>query len=380
MKKTRFSRVIVIFFVALAAVAFVFYRTAGVSVRPLNTGVPLPAGLDPTNAVRAGPANTPTAGNAPAPAAGNTPAPSAANTSLPAMLPGPVEPATSTPTVGFPIRAAFYYPWFPEAWNQQGINPFTHYNPLLGFYDSSSINIVHQHIQEMLYGGITVGISSWWGQGTPTDSRVRELLETASGSGFRWALYYEKEGIGNPTPTEISNDLTFIRDSYSFDPSYLKIDGRFVVFVYGEPNDDCGMADRWKQGNTVNAYIVLKVFAKYMNCPNQPDGWHQYSPADAAVIRSLSYTISPGFWKQGEETARLPRDLNRWNSDILAMIASGARFQLITTFNEWGEGTAVEPAKEWSSPSGYGAFLDALHTNGDPPTPSQPAVTATPTP
>jgi hypothetical protein len=34
----------------------------------------------------------------------------------------------------------------------------------------------------------------------------------------------------------------------------------------------------------------------------------------------------------------------------------------VTTFNEWGEGTAVEPAREWRSKSGFGKYLDALHT------------------
>jgi hypothetical protein len=38
----------------------------------------------------------------------------------------------------FPIRAAFYYPRFPEAWKQQSFNPFTNYNPSLGFYDGGS--------------------------------------------------------------------------------------------------------------------------------------------------------------------------------------------------------------------------------------------------
>ena len=33
----------------------------------------------------------------------------------------------------FPIRAAFYYPWFPQAWNQQGFNPFTNYTPISRF-------------------------------------------------------------------------------------------------------------------------------------------------------------------------------------------------------------------------------------------------------
>ncbi|HXD10089.1 MAG TPA: DNRLRE domain-containing protein, partial [Anaerolineales bacterium] len=52
-------------------------------------------------------------------------------------------------------------------------------------------------------------------------------------------------------------------------------------------------------------------------------------------------------------------------------------FQLVTTFNEWGEGTSVEGAQEWASSSGYGAYLDALHNNGAQTTP--PASTAQPT-
>ena len=43
------------------------------------------------------------------------------------------------------------------------------------------------------------------------------------------------------------------------------------------------------------------------------------------------------------------------------MVDSDAAWQLLTTFNEWGEGTAAEGASEWSSDSGYGFYLDALH-------------------
>ena len=266
---------------------------------------------------------------------------------------------------GFPIRAAFYYPWFPEAWNQQGMNPFTNYHPSLGFYDSGSTSVIKQHIAAMQYGNIQVGIASWWGQGSKTDSRVSTMLATTAGTNFRWALYYENESTGDPSASQISNDLTYIRDHYGKDPSYLRINGRFVVFVYAFDNDTCGMADRWKQGNTVNAYIVLKVFPGYASCASQPDGWHQYSPAVATDSQgSYSYAIAPGFWKDGD-AVRLARDLNRWKSNVKSMVASNARFQLVETFSEWGEGTAVESAQEWSSASGYGQYLDALHTNGN---------------
>ena len=42
------------------------------------------------------------------------------------------------------------------------------------------------------------------------------------------------------------------------------------------------------------------------------------------------------------------------------MAASGAKWQLVLSFNEWGEGTSVESATQWSSASGFGTYLDRL--------------------
>jgi hypothetical protein len=113
---------------------------------------------------------------------------------------------------------------------------------------------------------------------------------------------------------------------------------------------------------------VLKVFSGYAACASQPDSWHQYAPAGAQEnMGNASFTISPGFYKATEPQPRLARNLQQWDADIHAMIASKANFQLITTFNEWGEGSAVESASEWVSSSGYGQYLDALHYDGNPP-------------
>jgi hypothetical protein len=265
----------------------------------------------------------------------------------------------------FPIRAAFYYPWFPEAWNQQGIDPYTNYDPTLGFYDLSDSQIIKTQVDAMLYAHIEAGIASWWGQGTKTDNRIPALLSATVDNAFKWSIYYEPEGQGNPDVSTITSDLTYIQEQYSNDPGFLRIDNRFVVFVYADATDGCDMVDRWHVANTMNAYIVLKVFPGYLSCLNQPDGWHQYAPANAVDSQGhYSFTISPGFWKAGEATPRLVRDLSIWRQSIREMIDSGADFQLITTFNEWGEGSSVESADEWASSSGYGEYLDALHNDG----------------
>ena len=302
----------------------------------------------------------------PSPTKTSAPAPTATATATPPVVPGPA----------LPLRAAFYYPWFSPAWTQLGIFPYTKYTPSLGYYDERDLNVIRQHIQAMEYGNISTGIASWWGQGQYTDARIPDLLSASAGTGFQWSVYYEQESQGDPSVSQLTADLTYLRDRYASGPNFLHLNGKFVVFVYADGADACAMADRWKQANTVNAYIVLKVFAGYKTCASQPDGWHQYDPAVASDSQGpLSYSISPGFDKVGEAT-RLGRDLTRWQQNVAAMAASGAAFQLVTTFNEWGEGTAVEGATQWGSASGYGAYLDALHNSpvGGATTPSATAT------
>jgi hypothetical protein len=273
----------------------------------------------------------------------------------------PASPSQNLPSLTLPIRAAFYYPWFPEAWRQQGLDPFTHYRPSLGYYATDQAT-VKEHIRAMQYGNIRAGIASWWGQGSATDGRIQMLLQAASLTRFEWALYYEPEGQRDPTPSQIMADLKYIRAHYSQHPGYLRVGGQPVLFVYADGADGCDMATRWKQANTVGFYVVLKVFAGYRACASQPAGWHQYAPAAAEDSQpGFSFTISPAFWKASEPAPRLARDPLRWSKSVADMVASKAPWQLLTTFNEWGEGTSIEDAVEWQSTSGYGAYLDVLH-------------------
>jgi hypothetical protein len=88
------------------------------------------------------------------------PPPTPTPTLAPTPTPPPPTPSPTPPgSLTFPIRAAFYYPWFPEAWNQQGYNPFTRYTPTLGFYDSSSVPVIQSHVASMLGADIQAGIA-----------------------------------------------------------------------------------------------------------------------------------------------------------------------------------------------------------------------------
>jgi len=307
----------------------------------------------------------PSAGQSSGPTAGSTPRP-------------PNPGATPAPTVGpggtslhFPIIAAFYYPWFAEAWKQQGYNPFSWFTPSIGYYATSTA--IKGQIAAMQAVGIEAGISSWWGQGSLTDKRVAPLL--AAAGTFRWSLYYEDEAYGNPTAAQIRSDLTYIAGHYATNKAFLRVAGKPVIFVYASGGDGCGMADRWSAANTVGFYVVLKVFPGFKTCAHQPASWHQYSPAKTADHQAgFSYAISPGFWKRTDANPVLARDLTRWAANVVAMKASGEPWQLITTFNEWGEGTGVESTTQYGN-----AFLSILGGGPVPTAAPTPAPTAPPT-
>jgi hypothetical protein len=108
----------------------------------------------------------------------------------------------------------------------------------------------------------------------------------------------------------------------------------------------------------------MKVVFGFELCLDQPDAWHQYGPASPRNRWGGTFAISPGFWKASEAAPRLDRDFSRWQADIAAMLASTQQFHLITSFNEWGEGTAIESAPQWASATGFGIYLDALHLAG----------------
>jgi hypothetical protein len=101
----------------------------------------------------------------------------------------------------FPIRANFYYQWFPEGWTQNSIFPYAKYRPSLGFYDSGDSATIRAHVRSMLYGTFQATIASWWGQNQKSEqTRVPALLAGAAAvdPNFRVTLYYEKEGSGKP--------------------------------------------------------------------------------------------------------------------------------------------------------------------------------------
>jgi hypothetical protein len=274
----------------------------------------------------------------------------------PTASPGAGPAATAGADAGQPVRAAFYYPWYPENVTPSG----SHYTPSAGRYSVDVPATVDRQIEDMQYGGLQAGIASWWGAGKREDNRLPLLLSEGAKLGFSWSVYYEEEGYSNPSVEQISSDLAHLR-RYTDQKAWLHVDGKPVIFVFGDGGDNCATAARWAQANrSPGFFVVMKVFPGYTACADQPQGWHQYA-SGLDVQRGYSAVLSPGFWKYDATKPTVVRDLARFRQDALTVATSGAPFQLIVSYNEWGEGTAVESSTDWASTSGHGAYLDILH-------------------
>jgi hypothetical protein len=282
-----------------------------------------------------------------------------------------------------PITAAFFYPWFPNAWDQ-GVFPFTNYTPSLGWYDSADPQTIDAQLELASRAGLDAFVSSWWGPGHHTDRALPALLDTTVRPGspdpdMRWTVYYEEEGQSDPSPAKIVEDLRYLESRYFGHPAYLRVDGKPVVFVWADSGDGASMADRWARAEADfggDIHVVLKVFSGYRDVGSQPDSWHQYGPASAYQEHlPHSAVVSPGFWLKGQ-SPRLGRDLARFRADAQRVRDSGAFWQLVTSWNEWGEGTSVEPATEFGT-----AYIDALGEvfGGADPAPRPALVVTTPT-
>ncbi len=243
------------------------------------------------------------------------------------------------------------------------MSPYTNWHPSRGYYDGTRSSVVANQIADMQWAGLDAGIASWWDQGSKEDSRIPMLLDTANGTSFRWSLYYEPEGYGDPS----------CRPSLGRHQLHCEtVRRRKLVSPGGRQTSDLCVCrwHRWlRNGRSMGEgkprpriHRTQGVFRLPKLCGPAGDARHEYAPAVARDQQDKqSFSVSPGFWLKGG-SERLDRDAQRFDADVAAMATSGARFS-VTTYNEWGEGTAVESADEWADESGHGIYMSILRNH-----------------
>ena len=294
-----------------------------------------------------------------------------------------------------PKVGTFYYPWYGKyrQWMSEGHNPpknwasnflpnlessssSSWFNPSIQLYDSNNVTIVKKQLALMKQAGIQFAISSWWGQNSYEDLEFDNIISNVMQApdnpypNLKWTLYHEWEGFSDPTLEYLLSDLDYIKAKYTSSPSYMKINGKPVIFVYNAAHayyDPVNDLDRWKQARAQTGFfVVMKVEPLSKGAdPDNMDGWHQYNPTLRYDQQGSYYaSISPGYWKWHED-ARLIRNVAEFESAASKLASANVQFKLIETWNEWGEGSGVEPALDVVHNDANGPFQPASASYGN---------------
>jgi hypothetical protein len=283
---------------------------------------------------------------------------------------------------------AFYYPWYgnPQIsgrwvhWSDvddvdQTIGNVTHY-PVLGAYDSHDPDLVAAHVNQACQIGITGFIVSWWGQGTFEDRAVSLLLDSALQCGLQITIYFET--VPGSIRDNALADVLYLLQNYGSHPAWLRVGDQPVIFVYSRAISQIGL-DGWQwvidQTNQQYSGGALFIGDRISSAAAQVfDGIHTYNPTGqtahktsgeirqwaqstfpnwiaTAGDRISCVTIIPGYddSKLGRPEPRPITD--RWDGETYRVlweeaIAADPNWIVITSWNEWHEGSEIEPSIE----------------------------------
>ncbi len=255
---------------------------------------------------------------------------------------------------------AFYYPWYGTSaqdgayrhWAQDGHAPpndiASAYYPAVGLYSSSDHLVVWAQMGEIRAAGIDEIAVSWWGRGSDEDQRLPLVIAAARSYGIAVAAHLEP--YAGRTVGSIVNDVAYLRS--------LGITTFYVYRALELPIGDWATAhDALHAGGSI---LYAQTGMTGGAAAAGFDGIYTYDIvtysgdkfgrlcAEAHALHLLcAPSVGPGYdARRGSGDARVKPRRNGLTYDSMwrAAMAAGADAVTITSFNEWHEGTQIEPA------------------------------------
>jgi hypothetical protein len=272
--------------------------------------------------------------------------------------------------------AIFYYPWYGTPatdgayrhWQQNGHVPpgdiAASFYPVRGAYSSSDERVVRAQLREIAQAGIQEIVVSWWGRGSAEDARLPLLQRVARSEHVVVGAHLEP--YAGRTVASTAADIAYLHglgilDLYVYRADdFTAAEWRPVISLVGE--DSIVLAQTRLAGFAKDAgfdgiytYDVLTYgagsFARICNAAH-------------ALHLLCSPSVGPGFdARRATSDSRVlaRRDGRTYDSMWRAALRSRADSVTITSYNEWHEGTQIEPAR---AKQGYESYAGAWEKKG----------------
>jgi hypothetical protein len=283
----------------------------------------------------------------------------------------------NSPVVGMAPRAKpgrvesaiFYYPWYGNAddapkwfhWDNDGHQPpidiAANFYPARGPYSSNDFAVLQQQFAEIRMAGVDTAIVSWWGPGSYEDRALAGVVSAAGQQGVKLAIHVEP--YTGRTPETVQRDVLALSNRFGIREFWIYLSDGPGPEAWQPLNSMFPDVTFWAHGHSPSNGDrgVFQAYAAKAGF----DGVYSYDPVQytpaqletfctQARIRKLrcSPSVSPGFdGRRGvpDPTVRLRIGGQRYDDYWTGAFASGADVVSITSYNEWHEGTQIEPAK-----------------------------------
>jgi len=286
--------------------------------------------------------------------------------------------------------AAFYYPWYGNPatdgewihWTQEGYHPpkdiASDSFPALGAYSSNDPAVVAQHMAWLRQAGIGVIIVSWWGPGCREEKPVPLILQIAQRYGIKVTFHIEP--YSGRTAFGLLEDVKYLYGRYGSDPAFFlsTAASRYspgnlpkpMFFMWDSSERDTGnpvQVDYWQTAiDSIHALpqgglIIADMKESRWITGSHFDGLYNYAtlhlvqeggfawaagvPPDALYIPSIIPGFSAARVKYSSDSYVPRLDGTAYNEQWTSALGTGVQPAMVTvtSFNEWHEGTMIEP-------------------------------------
>ena len=306
---------------------------------------------------------------------------------------------------------AFYYAWYDQGTWKSGQLPDL---PLIPYGSANGEAMVRQ-IDQAQGAGIDAFVLNWWGKGNQTEKNLRSLLDIAAQKGFRVAVDFDINSPFMSGMGSYADNLRHLHVVHAGHPAYLRYEGRPVVFFYNvsrypvetwrslRDQVDPDHHALWIAEGTDTGY--LSVFDGHhlysITWPNQTppsqtlpkwgDRMRKYN-REHGTSKLWVATVMPGYddrkVRPGNGFARSRDGGEYYRQCWEAAIASKPDWVIINSFNEWPEGSYIEPSqaygnryldltREWAARFKQAEFASSAAPLPPPPVTPAPPPTAT---